>query len=212
MSDDAGSFEEPGAFWIESKTTPAGAGVIVFLIVQRRVNRHHPLSIVSCGGGSSPTGASQAPPGTASLEASPSLAASYGSAKSTWNGTTVAEILANPNAFLRQPVELHGSATERFSTGELLFTDATGSIPADFSAAGSAPELNVSMIVTGTVAAGLVGDTPSRSSWLRGRRLPLSTVKTSPMPGRGSPIPVIPSGTSPGCSSATAECPRERRF
>lgn len=105
------------------------------------------VSIASCGGDSSPTGASQGA----------SSGSSFGGAKSASNGTTVAEILANPNAFLGQPVELQGTATERFSTGELLFTDATGSIPADFSAAGSAPELNVSVAVSGTVAAGLVG-------------------------------------------------------
>ncbi len=109
------------------------------------------VTIVSCGGDSSPTGASKAAPGAASL------AASYEGAKSTSNGTTVAEILANPNAFLGQQVELQGSATERFVTGELLFTDATGSMPADFSSAGSSPDLNVSIAVSGTVAAGLVG-------------------------------------------------------
>jgi hypothetical protein len=46
---------------------------------------------------------------------------------------------------------------DRFPTGELLFTDSTGSMPADFSPVGSAPELNVSVLVSGTVAAGLVG-------------------------------------------------------
>jgi uncharacterized protein YdeI (BOF family) len=79
------------------------------------------VSIASCGGDSSPTGASQGA----------SSGSSFGGAKSASNGTTVAEILANPNAFLGQPVELQGTATERFSTGELLFTDATGSIPAE---------------------------------------------------------------------------------
>jgi hypothetical protein len=69
---------------------------------------------------------------------------------------TVAEILANPTAFLGQTVELQGRSTERFATGELLFTDDTGSMPADFSAAGSAPELNVPISMSGTVAAALV--------------------------------------------------------
>ncbi len=73
------------------------------------------------------------------------------------NGTTVAEILANPSGFLGQTVELQGKVTEQFPTGELLFTDVTGSMPADFSPAGSAPELNVSIVLNGTVAAGLVG-------------------------------------------------------
>lgn len=115
---------------------------------------HFPIlmvSIVSCGGDSSPTGESKGGPGAATL------VASYGATKAAWNGTTVAEILANPNAFLGQQVELQGSATERFSTGELLLADATGSMPADFSGAGSAPDLNVSVVVSGTVAAGLVG-------------------------------------------------------
>jgi hypothetical protein len=71
--------------------------------------------------------------------------------------TTVAEILANPSGFLGQSVELQGSATERFPTGELLFTDATGSMPADFSTAGSGPELNAPISLLGTVAAGIVG-------------------------------------------------------
>lgn len=109
------------------------------------------VSLASCGGDSSPTGASK------SAARSASFPASYGGAQAASSGTTVAEILANPNAFLGQPVELQGRATDRFPTGELLFTDATGSMPADFSAAGSAPELNVSIVVSGTVAAGLVG-------------------------------------------------------
>ncbi|HJS74339.1 MAG TPA: hypothetical protein VJ921_08640 [Vicinamibacteria bacterium] len=69
----------------------------------------------------------------------------------------MAEILANPSAFLGQTVELSGKATERFPTGELLFRDSTGGMPADFSAAGSVPELNVPIAVSGTVAAGVVG-------------------------------------------------------
>jgi hypothetical protein len=109
------------------------------------------VSFVSCGGDSSPTGASKGAPGSASL------LAPYGGGQAASNGTTVAEILANPSGFLGQQVELQGRATERFSTGELLFTDATGSMPADFSAAGSAPDLNLSVMVSGTVAAGLVG-------------------------------------------------------
>jgi hypothetical protein len=109
------------------------------------------VSIASCGDDSSPTGASQGAPGSAK-SVSP-----YGIARATSNSTTVAEILADPSAFLGRQVELQGSATERFSTGELLFTDSTGSMPADFSEAGSAPELNLPIVVSGTVAAGLVG-------------------------------------------------------
>jgi hypothetical protein len=107
----------------------------------------------ACGEESSPTG-------TSSVGRAPG-AASFGllaaSASTSSNGTTVAEILANPTGFLGQTVELHGKATERFPTGELLFSDATGSMPADFSLAGSAPDLDVSIALSGTVAAGLVG-------------------------------------------------------
>jgi hypothetical protein len=69
---------------------------------------------------------------------------------------TVSEILANPSAFLGQTVELQGSATERFASGELLFTDSTGSMPADFSAVGTSPELNTPILLEGTIVTGLV--------------------------------------------------------
>jgi hypothetical protein len=105
-----------------------------------------PVIFLSCGNDSSPTGASS------DLRAKEVVAA-----RADVIPTTVAEILANPAAFLGQMVELQGSATERFPSGELLFADATGSMPADFSAAGTSPELNVPILLNGTIATGLVG-------------------------------------------------------
>jgi hypothetical protein len=104
------------------------------------------LLVPACGNESSPTGASSTLRGK---ETAASSAAAV--------PTTVAEILANPAAFLGQPVELQGSATERFPSGELLFTDGTGSMPADFSTAGTSPELNLPIVLNGTAATGLVG-------------------------------------------------------
>ena len=50
--------------------------------------------------------------------------------------TTLGEILANPDAFLRQDVQLPGSLNAELGGGEFMFGDGTGQIPADFSAAG----------------------------------------------------------------------------
>jgi hypothetical protein len=103
--------------------------------------------LASCGDEPSPTGPSL--PGVVGSKSTDVLRGASVPA-------TVAEILANPSAFLGQTVELQGSATEAFPTGELLFRDATGSMPADFSAAGSAPDLNAPISMSGTVAAALV--------------------------------------------------------
>ncbi|MGH9461232.1 MAG: hypothetical protein ACRD1X_08435 [Vicinamibacteria bacterium] len=68
--------------------------------------------------------------------------------------TTVGEILADPDAFLRQEVQLQGSLNAELGGGEFMFTDGTGQIPADFSAAGSTPPLNTKIRVFGKVASG----------------------------------------------------------
>ena len=68
--------------------------------------------------------------------------------------TTVAEILADPDGFRRQDVQLQGSLNAELGEGEFMFTDGTGQIPADFSAAGPTPPLNTDLRVFGTVVNG----------------------------------------------------------
>jgi hypothetical protein len=111
------------------------------------------ISSIGCRNESSPTDVGSLP----STRAAASLGLYHGPVRESSNGTTVAQILANPTAFLGQQVELNVTATEKFSAGELLLTDTSGSIPADFTAAGSEPELNVPVTVSGTVATGIVG-------------------------------------------------------
>ena len=112
------------------------------------------LMLAGCGDDTGPTSRSSVP--NASM---PTMASSFGGVAFTALNdlTTVAEILGNPDAFLGQVVQLQGSLTEQFESGELLFTDATGSMPADFSASSPPPGLNTPILVNGTVAAGLVG-------------------------------------------------------
>ena len=68
--------------------------------------------------------------------------------------TTVGEILADPDGFRRQDVQLQGSLNAELGGGEFMFTDGTGQIPADFSAAGPTPPLNTDIRVFGTVVNG----------------------------------------------------------
>jgi hypothetical protein len=68
--------------------------------------------------------------------------------------TTVGEILADPDGFLRQDVQLSGRLTGELPGGEFLFTDGTGEIPMDFNNAPPTPPLNTQIRVFGKVVNG----------------------------------------------------------
>lgn len=82
-------------------------------------------------------------------------ASAFGGASTT--AVSVADILADPAGFLNQQVDLSGRLVETFPSGESLFDDGTGRMPMDFQAVGAAPELEVPLVVAGTVTPSVVG-------------------------------------------------------
>ncbi|HXV63326.1 MAG TPA: hypothetical protein VEK15_21685 [Vicinamibacteria bacterium] len=112
------------------------------------------LSLAGCEDRSHPTGPTTP---TASGPLNRSVGTASAAESSSNASTTVAQILANPEEFLGQEVDLQGTLVEPFPTGEFLFSDSTGSIPADFGAASPAPSLNVLIRILGTVSPGIVG-------------------------------------------------------
>ena len=67
--------------------------------------------------------------------------------------TMVGDILEDPDGFRRSNVELQGRVTEQLPNGDYLFTDGTGSLPADFSAT-DPPPLNTQIRIFGKVVNG----------------------------------------------------------
>ena len=111
------------------------------------------LLLAGCGG-ETPTGPtpSVSPPALANSDGV-HMPSPFGSTAANAI-TTVGEILADPDSFLRQDVQLQGSLNGDLGGGEFIFTDGTGQIPADFSAAGPTPLLNTDIRVFGKVVNG----------------------------------------------------------
>lgn len=108
------------------------------------------LLLAGCGEMTTGPSPSVSPSAAANVEGLPSP---LGSASATAI-TTVGEILADPEAFLRQDVQLQGKLNTELGGGEFMFTDGTGQIPTDFSTAGPSPPLSTKIRVFGTVVNG----------------------------------------------------------
>ena len=121
---------------------------------------------LGCGGSSSPTRTSMIPEPSA-VAADPANAVISGfSGSRVVAGPTVAEILASPNAFIGQQVELTGRPAQAAGPRSFLFTDGTGVIPADFPT-DPLPTLSQTIAISATVVTG-IGDFAARltvSTW-----------------------------------------------
>ncbi len=101
-----------------------------------------------CGDDSGPTSGTQAL-GSGAMAGPMGL--STGDAAAT---TTVGEIMGNPGGFIGQEVQLQGSTVQQLNEVEFLFSDGTGQMPADFTAAASLPPLNEPILLVGRVTGG----------------------------------------------------------
>lgn len=120
--------------------------------------------LAGCGDDGSPTRQSAAPEPGGGVAAARGTTMLVGSGLQTQaaQGPEVAEILANPGAFLGQQVQLTGQLTQQLNPASFLFNDGTGAIPADFPD-GPLPMLGDTITIHGTVIPG-TGDFAARIS------------------------------------------------